>query len=90
MRTQPIQPAPSFTLNTTRTLKFIAPDIKQKADTVRFANGKKLLILSEYKRNILQNKLYYLKDRTGEWIKSKLKYYKDGKFIKTITSSPEH
>ena len=30
---------------------------------------------------LLRHKLYYVKNAAGNWLKSKLKFYKDGKFI---------
>ena len=53
-----------------------------------FINGKKLEIYSAYSREgKLIHKLFYLSDKVGNWIKSKLVYYHDGKKIKTLRSS---
>ena len=50
-------------------------------------NGKKLDIYSAYnKEGELEHKLYYLADDVGRWIKSKLKYYRGGRCVKTIWS----
>ena len=50
-------------------------------------NNKRLEIYSAYSREgKLIHKLYYLADSVGNWIKSKLVYYSDGKKIKTIRS----
>lgn len=52
-----------------------------------FINGKKLEIYSAYsKEGKLLHKLYYLADSVGNWLKSKLKYYENGKVIKEIRS----
>lgn len=50
-------------------------------------NGKKVDIYTAYDSdgNIL-HKLYYLADNLGVWIKSKLKFYKDGKCYKVVQS----
>ena len=44
----------------------------------------KLDVHEGYEDNKLIHKLYYLYDKTGKWIKSKLEYYKDGKKILTV------
>lgn len=52
-----------------------------------FINGKKLDIYFAYSREgKLLHKLYYLSDAVGNWLKSKLKYYKDGKCYKIVRS----
>lgn len=53
-----------------------------------FFNGKRLDVYSAYdKEGKLVNKLYYLADNVGNWLKSKLVYFdKDGKKYKQITS----
>lgn len=52
-----------------------------------FINGKKLEIYSAYsKEGKLLHKLYYLADSLGNWLKSKLEYYENGKVIKEIRS----
>lgn len=47
----------------------------------------KLDIHEGYEQNKLVHKLYYLYDTTGKWIKSKLKYYKDGENFLTVRST---
>ena len=50
-------------------------------------NGFKLDIYSAYtNEGELIHKLYYLSDSVGNWIKSKLKYFQNGKCYKTIRS----
>ena len=53
-----------------------------------FFKGKRLDVYSAYdKEGNLVNKLYYLADNVGNWLKSKLVYFdKDGKKYKQITS----
>lgn len=49
--------------------------------------GKKLEIYSAYSREgKLLHKLFYLSDKVGNWLKSKLVYYKDGVKQKTTRS----
>ena len=40
----------------------------------------------KYKDNKKIHKLYYLKDKLGKWLKSKLIYYKDDKADKVVRS----
>lgn len=50
-------------------------------------NGKKLDIYSAYSKDgQIIHKLYYLSDSVGNWIKSKLKYYKGRQVVKIIRS----
>lgn len=50
-------------------------------------NGKKLDIYSAYDtEGNLIHKLYYLADNMGNWIKSKLKFYKGRQVVKVIRS----
>lgn len=52
-----------------------------------FFNGKKLDIYSAYSKDgQIIHKLYYLSDSVGNWIKSKLKYYKGRQIVKIIRS----
>lgn len=85
MKIQPVSQV-SFGFNKTRSLRYIEPDVKQAIDIIRFENGKRLTITAQYKRGVLQNKLYYLKDAAGRWIKSKLDYFEHGKKVKTLKS----
>ncbi len=85
MKIQPTSQV-SFGLNRSRQLRYVTPEIKREIDTIRFNNGKKLTITSEYHRSNLTNKLYYLKDAAGKWIKSKLDYFENGKVVKTLIS----
>lgn len=55
-------------------------------DTGAF-KGYKLDVYSAYDtEGRLIHKLYYLSDSLGNWLKSKLKYYENGKFVKEIRS----
>lgn len=54
-------------------------------DTVHFENGKKLTIAKTYgKMGGLTEKLYYLRDETGKWIKSKLQCFKGNKVVQEL------
>lgn len=49
-------------------------------------NGYKLDVYTAKEDGELVHKLYYLADKAGNWVKSKLKYYKGGSVIKVIRS----
>lgn len=52
-----------------------------------YINKKKLDIYSAYTEDgELIHKLYYLSDHLGNWIKSKLKFFQNGKCIRVIRS----
>lgn len=54
-------------------------------DTVHFENGKTLKISKTYdKMGELTDKLYYLRDEAGKWVKSKLQYFKGNKLVKEL------
>lgn len=85
MKIHPIQ-SPNFGLNVTRKIRYDSDALKHVIDTVHFENGKKLMITKSYDCNTLCYKLQYLKNEAGEWVKSKLRYYKGRQIIKTQTS----
>ena len=49
-------------------------------------NGYKLDIYTAKEEGELVHKLYYLADNLGNWVKSKLKFYKGNKVVKVINS----
>lgn len=84
MRIEPIQPKePTFGLNVQKAIRYDDMTRKRIIDTVRFGNGKQLQITKFFEYDKLTQKLYYLKDETGKWVKSKLK---DFKLNKVLTS----
>lgn len=85
MRIEPIkpQPQPTFGLNVQKTIRYDDFTRKRIIDTVHFDNGKQLQITKFFEYDKLTQKLYYLKDETGKWVKSKLK---DFKLNKVLTS----
>ena len=88
LKIQPIQ-TPSFGLNVTRKIRFDNETKKRIIDTVSLENGKKLIITKGYDCNTLLYKLQYLKNEAGDWIKSKLRYYKGRKVIKELNNEKE-
>lgn len=52
--------------------------------TVGIFKGSQIDILSKYDSNKLAYKLYYVTDKLGNWVKSKLKFYTGGKCYKTM------
>lgn len=58
---------------------------KVLVDRVEFENGKTITYAKTYdKWGTMTEKLSYLRDSVGNWVKSKLQYYKDGEVIKTL------
>lgn len=57
-----------------------------KVDTGIFKD-KKLDIYYSYENNELKHKLYYLQDKLGNWLKSKLVFFKDNKPEKVVRSN---
>ena len=80
----------SFGMNYTQKTYYDNRFVRHVTDTVHLDNGKKVIISKCYDYGNLISKLQYLKDEAGNWVKSKLKCYKNGKAVKTITSSAEH
>lgn len=90
MIVNPIQPQqPSFGLNTKSVIKYGGFAQKSIDDTVQLSNGKSLRIIKYFDYDKLTQKLYYLKDEAGKWVKSKLKTYKGRQVDKVITSVNE-
>lgn len=83
MKIQPVE-SPNFGLVRQTQIRYTAPYIKVITDTVKLANGKKVLFAKTYSGNTLESKLSYLKDEAGRWVKSKLRYYKSGKVVKEM------
>lgn len=75
----------SFGLHrTTRTI-YNPNATKTIADIVQLENGKRLTISKTYdKFGVMTDKLQYLKDESGKWIKSKLQYFEGGKVVKIL------
>ena len=85
MKVQPIQIPPPFKCHqaTTETMKPYGKVIKETG----IIKGFKLDVYSAYTREgKLVHKLYYLSDKVGNWVKSKLVYYQNGKKFKTVRS----
>lgn len=85
MKIQPTQ-SPNFGLNVTRKIRFDSDTLKRVVDTIHFNNGKKLIITKAYDCNTLVSKLQYLKNEAGDWVRSKLRYYKGRQVIKEMRS----
>ena len=85
MRIEPTQP--TFGLNTQRVIRYDTPYCKRIIDTVNLQNGKTLTISKHFERDNLTQKLYYLKNQAGEWIKSKLKMYKGNSVNQVLQSN---
>lgn len=88
MKLEPIS-SNTFGLNKQTKIMYTKPYTKIITDTVKLANGKKILYSKTYEGNTLTSKLSYLKNAAGEWVKSRLRYYKGGKVVKTLNSEKE-
>lgn len=87
MRVQPIKTQqPTFGINTNVVKRFDGIDRKQIITKGILNNGKQLIVTDYYYRDNLIQKLQYLKDATGKWIKSKLKIYENNKVAKVVNS----
>ena len=85
MKIQPTH-SPAFGLIRQTKIRYTKPYTKVITDTVKLVNGKKAIFASTYSGNTLESTLSYLQDAAGRWIKSKLRYYKGGKVVKTLDS----
>lgn len=88
MKLEPIS-SNTFGLNKQTKIMYTKPYTKIITDTVKLANGKMILYSKTYEGNTLTSKLSYLKNAAGEWVKSRLRYYKGGKVVKTLDSQKE-
>lgn len=70
-------------------IRYVSPEIKRTIKTYRLSCGKKLTVTDEYTRDKLTSRLYYLKDKAGKWLKSRLEYFQDGKRTKVLKSKKE-
>lgn len=84
MRIEPTQQ--TFGLKTQRTIRYNSLQGKTIIDTAFLKNGKSLRIAKYFEYDKLTQKLYYLKDEAGKWVKSKLKTYK-GNSVNQILQS---
>ena len=75
----------TFGLNRTSIVRYNSNATKTFSDIVQLENGKKVIIAKTYdKFGVMTEKLQYLKDSAGEWIKSKLQYFEGRKVVKTL------
>lgn len=79
MRTQPIQ-SPNFGVRIQPT-KVINHNPRVRVEKeVGFYKDHHITLTKNYLDNQLISRLIYVKDNTGKWLKSKLKYFQDGKW----------
>ena len=75
----------TFGLNRTSRIIYNPNSTKTLVDIVQLQNGKRLTVSKTYNMfGVMTDKLQYLKDQTGNWIKSKLQYFQDGKVVKEL------
>ena len=78
----------TFGLHKMSKIKYNPNATKTIADVVQFENGKRFVVAKTFdKFGVMTEKLHYLKDSMGNWVKSKLQYFKDGKLIKELKGS---
>lgn len=87
MRIQPNENTPNFGLKVTRRIRFDSDTLKRVVDTVHFNNGKKLIITKAYDCNTLVSKLQYLKNEAGDWVRSKLQYFRAGRSVRKMEAA---
>lgn len=78
--------AKAFGLNRSAKVLYRPNATKVLVDRVELADGKVITYSKTYdKWGKMTEKLSYLRDTAGEWVKSKLQYFnKDGEVIKTL------
>ena len=86
MKIQPTNQT-NFGLNTSSRIYYYGQFGKKEIDVVNLANGKKIGIYKQFDANNLVSKLQCLTDEAGRWVRSKLRYYKGNKVIKTLESN---
>lgn len=75
----------TFGLKRTSSIRYNPNATKTFTDTAHLQNGKKVVVAKTFdKFGVLQEKIQYLKDNAGNWVKSKLKFYTGGKVVKEI------
>lgn len=75
----------AFGLKRSTKVVYHPPTYKKIVDCVELQNGKKVTFTKMYdKFGQLTEKLSYLRDEAGEWVKSKLQIFKDGEVVKTL------
>ena len=76
-QTPPYNPSMGIRLGTTKTSVY-APSCYITKDLGKFKDYK-IQITKNYINNKLASTLYYVTDKAGKWLTSKLKYIEDGK-----------
>ncbi len=84
MKVEPIKPNPTF--GAYRTIKPTAYGTRMTG----VINGYKLDIYTAKEHNQITQKLYYLADKAGKWVRSKLVYFENGKKAKVIKSEAKN
>ena len=82
MQIQPIKSSPSFGIY----IKTIKKPYG-KVDIGAY-KGYSIEIYTAYDKELIRHKLYYVKDKTGKWLKSRLDFYINGK--KTSTARADN
>ena len=77
-KTPPYNPNFGIRIKPTKTSYYYPNCYVQKE--VGLFKGKEIIISKNFINDKLSSRLIYIKDETGKWLKSKLKYLEDGKW----------
>jgi len=79
MKIQPIQnPNFGIRIKPTKTTYYYPNCFVEKE--IGLFKGKEVIISKNFINDKLSSRLIYVKDKAGKWLKSKLKYFEDGKW----------
>lgn len=81
--TQTTQPTMQAKLLTNRIIHNGGQSITKYKD-IKLDNGKQLTVVDTFINGYKQSSLQYLTDKTGNWVKSKLKMFSGGKVFKVL------
>lgn len=78
MKIQPTQPSPSFGVRIKPTkVSHYYPNMRIEKEVGLF-KGHEVTVSKNFVNNKITSRLIYVKDNTGKWLKSKLKYLDEG------------
>lgn len=77
-KTPPYNPNFGIRVKPTKTSHYYPNCFVEKE--VGLFKGKEIIISKNFMNDKLTSRLIYIKDETGKWLKSKLKYLEDGKW----------
>ena len=75
---------PACKMKYQRVIRYDSATSKRIIDKIKLDNGKEITSAKAYFMDELFYKFQYLKDAAGQWVKSKLRYYKGRNLAKTM------